>query len=138
MEFIRGIHFCILPCLHSEYNKLELRGEVALVTYLFKVLYGKMNNPAIPKEIPFCVPDGYRDRRRCQAPFMVPHTRSNFLHDAPMTRALTTLLKQCRTILIYLYICSQRRHKNFILVYMLPLENIIENKTFFILFFIVS
>ncbi|KAF9808669.1 hypothetical protein SFRURICE_019827 [Spodoptera frugiperda] len=73
------------------YYKLEVRREVALVTYLFKVLRGKIHNPALLEELRLCVPDEYVWRRRRPRLLVVPCARTNLLQKAPLTRALRTL-----------------------------------------------
>ncbi|PZC84812.1 hypothetical protein B5X24_HaOG203802 [Helicoverpa armigera] len=73
------------------YFKLETRREVALASYLFKVLRGKICNPDILGEIRFCVPDEYVGRRRRPPMLEVPRARTNLLQRAPLTRAVRTL-----------------------------------------------
>lgn len=73
------------------YYKLEVRREVALATYLFKVLRGKTHNPALLEELRLCVPDEYVWRRRRPRLLVVPCARTNLLQKAPLTRALHTL-----------------------------------------------
>ncbi|KAF9801953.1 hypothetical protein SFRURICE_016203 [Spodoptera frugiperda] len=73
------------------YYKLEVRREVALATYLFKVLRGKTHNPALLEELRLCVPDEYVWRRRRPRLLVVPCARTNLLQKAPLTRALRTL-----------------------------------------------
>ncbi|KAF9807027.1 hypothetical protein SFRURICE_011171 [Spodoptera frugiperda] len=75
----------------SGYYKLEVRREVALATYLFKVLRGKTHNPALLEELRLCVPDEYVWRRRRPRLLVVPCARTNLLQKAPLTRALRTL-----------------------------------------------
>ncbi|KAF9810913.1 hypothetical protein SFRURICE_005339 [Spodoptera frugiperda] len=73
------------------YYKLEVRREVALATYLFKVLRGKTHNPALLEELRLCVPDEYVWRRRRPRLLVVPCARTNLMQKAPLTRALRTL-----------------------------------------------
>lgn len=73
------------------YYKLEIRREVALATYLFKVLRGSIQNSGILSEIGFCIPDRYVERRRRPLLLVVPRARTNLLGRAPLTRALRTL-----------------------------------------------
>ncbi|XP_063891046.1 uncharacterized protein LOC135116957 [Helicoverpa armigera] len=73
------------------YCKLETRREVALASYLFKVLRGKICNPDILGEIRLCVPDEYVGRRLLPPLLEVPRARTNLLQRAPLTRAVRTL-----------------------------------------------
>ncbi|KAF9809398.1 hypothetical protein SFRURICE_003495 [Spodoptera frugiperda] len=73
------------------YYKLEVRREVALASYLFKMLRGKTHNPALLEELRLCVPDEYVWRRRRPRLLVVPCAHTNLLQKAPLTRALRTL-----------------------------------------------
>lgn len=73
------------------YYKLEVRREVALATYIFKVLRGSIQHSGILSEIGFSLPDGYMERRRRPRLLVVPCARTNLLERAPLTRALCTL-----------------------------------------------
>ncbi|XP_063894707.1 uncharacterized protein LOC135117961 [Helicoverpa armigera] len=73
------------------YYRLEVRREVALATYLLRVLRGDIKNSGLLTEIGFCVPDEYVGRRRRPRLLVVPRARTNLLQRAPLTRALRTL-----------------------------------------------
>lgn len=73
------------------YNELRVRRELALVTYVFKVLRGKVYNMEILRRIGLCVPDKYVWRRRPPPLLAVPHGRTRLVNQAPLTRALRTL-----------------------------------------------
>ncbi|KAF9823334.1 hypothetical protein SFRURICE_012753 [Spodoptera frugiperda] len=83
------------------YYKLEVRREVALVTYVFKVLRGSIQNSGILSEIGFCIPDKYVERRHRPRLLVVPRGRTNLLGRAPLTRALRTLNTVADTIDIF-------------------------------------
>ena len=46
------------------YYKLKVRREVALATYLFKIMRRKIHNPGVLRIVGLCVPDEYVGRRR--------------------------------------------------------------------------
>lgn len=73
------------------YNKLEVRRDLALVLYLFKLLRGKISNPELLKGVMLQAPDNYLGRRRQPPLLVVPQGRTNLLSKAPITRALHTL-----------------------------------------------
>lgn len=73
------------------YTRLEVKRELALATYLFKVIRGKICNPDILQAIKLWVPDEYVNRRRRPRLLGVPKARTNLLRRAPFTRALCTL-----------------------------------------------
>ncbi|XP_069365629.1 uncharacterized protein [Maniola hyperantus] len=73
------------------YSTLELRREVSLAAYIFKVLRGKVHNPAVLKELRFCVPNDSGSRRRRPPLLAQPRARTCLLQRAPLTRATCTL-----------------------------------------------
>ena len=73
------------------YNELRVRRDLALCSYIFKVLRGKVHNADILRLIGLCVPDRYVFRRRQPRLLAEPRARTNLLGEAPMTRALRTL-----------------------------------------------
>ncbi|PZC86877.1 hypothetical protein B5X24_HaOG201736 [Helicoverpa armigera] len=73
------------------YYRLEVRREVALAVYLWKVMSGKIHNPGVLSTVSLCVPDGYVGRRRRPPLLSVPPARTNLLQRAPLTRALRAL-----------------------------------------------
>lgn len=73
------------------YNKLETRRDLAMATYVFKLLRGKTCNSGVLKEIRLNVPDNYVSRRRKPRLIAVPRARTNLLGKAPLTRALHAL-----------------------------------------------
>lgn len=73
------------------YNKLEVRREGAVATYVFKIMRGKIHNPSVLNMVGLCVPDGYVGRRRRPPLLREPPARTNLLQHAPLTRALRTL-----------------------------------------------
>lgn len=73
------------------FYKIEVRRDVAVATYLFKIIRGKINNPRIFEILQLSVPDEYVNRRRKPPLLVVPRARTNLLQRAPLTRALRTL-----------------------------------------------
>ncbi|PZC70627.1 hypothetical protein B5X24_HaOG215395 [Helicoverpa armigera] len=73
------------------YNELRVRRELALISYLVKVLRGVIHNPDILEQVGMCVPDRYVWRRRRPPLLAVPRGRTNLLGEAPLTRALRTM-----------------------------------------------
>ncbi|XP_041985052.1 uncharacterized protein LOC121737440 [Aricia agestis] len=86
------------------YYKLEARREVALATYVVKVLRGETHNPAVLQGARLSVPDGYAERRRRPPLLEVSRARTNLLRMAPLTRALRTLNTVANTV--DLFTCS--------------------------------
>ncbi|KAJ0173668.1 hypothetical protein K1T71_010817 [Dendrolimus kikuchii] len=84
------------------YNNLASRRKFALVSYLFKLLRGKLLNPGVLAEIKLNVPANFVLRRRQPPMFVVPYGRTNLLNKAPMTQALRTLNKICEQIDIFI------------------------------------
>nr|XP_034835586.1 uncharacterized protein LOC117992047 [Maniola hyperantus] len=73
------------------YSTLELRREVSLAAYIFKVLRGKVHNPAVLKELRFCVPNDSGSRRRRPPLLAQPRARTCLLQRlARSTRSLNT------------------------------------------------
>lgn len=68
------------------YYKLEVRREVALATYLVRVIRGKIHNPRLMD-----LTDEYIGRRRRPPLLSVPRARTNLLQQAPLTRTLRVL-----------------------------------------------
>lgn len=73
------------------YNKLRVRRELSLVSYVFKLIRGKIFNPDILGLLYLEVPDKYVWRRRQPNLLAVPKSRTNILQEAPLTRAFRTL-----------------------------------------------
>ncbi|CAG9135522.1 unnamed protein product [Plutella xylostella] len=73
------------------YNELRVRRELALMTYLFRLLNGRTSNSAILGRISLNVPDRYVERRRRPRLLAEPAARTNLLREAPLTRALRAL-----------------------------------------------
>lgn len=73
------------------YNELRVRREFALVSYLFKLIRGKIHNADILGLVCLSVPDRYVWRRRRPQLLAIPRGRTNLLNEAPLTRALRTL-----------------------------------------------
>ncbi|CAB3227417.1 unnamed protein product [Arctia plantaginis] len=73
------------------YNTLSARRELALTTYIIKIIRGKVHNADLLGQVYFCVPDGYVWRRRQPRLLAEPRARTNLLSQAPLTRALRTL-----------------------------------------------
>lgn len=72
------------------YTELKVRRDLALATYIFKLIRGKVYNAEILERVGICVPRSVGRRRR--PPLLsVPHARTQLLREAPMTRALRTL-----------------------------------------------
>ncbi|KAG6446679.1 hypothetical protein O3G_MSEX004560 [Manduca sexta] len=84
------------------YEELATRRELALVTYLFKLIRGKIDNPGLLEVVKFSVPDNYLGRRRRPRLLVVPRGRTNLLNKAPITRALSTLNDVAEKIDIFL------------------------------------
>ncbi|XP_034839852.2 uncharacterized protein [Maniola hyperantus] len=68
------------------YNELRVRRELALVTYIFKVIRGALHSPDVLGQVRFLVPDGYVGRRRRPPLLWVPVGRTSLLSKAPLTR----------------------------------------------------
>ncbi|XP_072934942.1 uncharacterized protein [Epargyreus clarus] len=75
------------------YTKLEVRRAIFLAQYLFKVLRGKLDNPAVLQQLSLYAPDKCVERRRRPQLLALPHACTNLLRHAPLTRALRTLNK---------------------------------------------
>ncbi|KAJ8726030.1 hypothetical protein PYW07_000728 [Mythimna separata] len=73
------------------YHELRVRRDLALISYIFKVLRGKVHNADILGQVGLCVPDRYVWRRRQPRLLAEPRTRTNLLREAPLTRALRAL-----------------------------------------------
>ena len=73
------------------YNKLETRRDLAITTYVFKLLRGKTYNSGVLKEICLNVPEHFVSRRRKPRLLALPRARTNLLSKAPLTRALHAL-----------------------------------------------
>lgn len=73
------------------YNDLKVRRDVALVTYVFKIMIGKVHNADLLSRVGMCVPNRYVWRRRRPRLLAVPAARTRLLAEAPLTRALRIL-----------------------------------------------
>lgn len=73
------------------YNKLEVRRELAIAIYVFKLLRGRVHNPGVLSQVGLCAVDGHARRRRRPRLLAVPAARTNLLQEAPLTRALRVL-----------------------------------------------
>lgn len=73
-----------------DYNRLEVRRDLTIVSYLFKLLRGRESNSVILQQLNLTVPRDYL-RRRLNRTFDVPNGRTNLLRQAPLTRAIRLL-----------------------------------------------
>lgn len=73
------------------YNQLEVRRELTLASYIFKLLRGKISNPGVLAVVSLCAPAQYVWRRRRPPLLAAPRARTGLLRAAPWTRALRTL-----------------------------------------------
>lgn len=73
------------------YNKLQVRREVALTTYLFKVFRGKLYNPQILMLCALRVPQKNGLRMRQGQLLAIPNGRTQLLSQSPLVCALRRL-----------------------------------------------
>lgn len=73
------------------YYKLEIRRNLVLVTYIFKVFRGQLHNTTVLDAIGLQVPNRRLRRGPRDQVFAIPHCRTNIQKFAPVTRALTIL-----------------------------------------------
>lgn len=71
------------------YTKLEVRRNLALATYVFKVLRGMLHNPGVLESLALVAPCG--PRRRAPRLLARPVARTNLLANAPIVRAINML-----------------------------------------------
>ncbi|KAF9816568.1 hypothetical protein SFRURICE_010727, partial [Spodoptera frugiperda] len=67
------------------YNELGVRRDLALASYIFKLLRGKVHNAVVLGQVGLCVPDRYVWRRRQPRLLVEPRARTNLLREAPLT-----------------------------------------------------
>lgn len=89
------------------YNRLEVRRELALALYIFKLLRGRINNPDVLEMVSLCVPDRYVWRRHRPRLLAEPRARTNLLREAPLTRALRTLNKVATHSDLFICSCDE-------------------------------
>lgn len=100
------------------YNELGVRRDLALASYIFKLLRGKVHNAVVLGQVGLCVPDRYVWRRRQPRLLVEPRARTNLLREAPLTRALRTLnLIASDTDIFYCSLSEFTRNALFIISY---------------------
>lgn len=73
------------------YNELRVRRELHLVSYIFKLLRGRLTNSQVLECVCFFVPNRYVWRRRRPRLLAVPRGRTNLFNKGPLAQALLTL-----------------------------------------------
>ncbi|KAI8435234.1 hypothetical protein MSG28_003589 [Choristoneura fumiferana] len=89
------------------YNELGVRRDLALVTYIWKILRGVIKNADILGRLGLCVPERYVWRRRRPRLLAEPSGRTNLLNKAPLTRAIHTLNKIAEETNLFLCVTSE-------------------------------
>ncbi|CAG9090697.1 unnamed protein product [Plutella xylostella] len=72
------------------YNRLEVRRDLALTSYLFRIWRGKTGNPSILQQLRLTVPSNSLRSRKSRT-FAAPCGRTALLRQAPVTRAIHLL-----------------------------------------------
>lgn len=73
------------------YNELRARRALALTSYIFQIIRGRIQQPEVLGNIGFNVPDRYIWRRRQPCLLVIPKARTRLLKEAPLTRAFRIL-----------------------------------------------
>ncbi|KAI8440320.1 hypothetical protein MSG28_001664 [Choristoneura fumiferana] len=89
------------------YNELGVRRDLALVTYIWKILRGVIKNADILGRLGLYVPERYVWRRRRPRLLAEPRGRTNLLNRAPLTRAIHTLNKIAEETDLFLCVLSE-------------------------------
>ncbi|XP_048480975.1 uncharacterized protein LOC125489341 [Plutella xylostella] len=72
------------------YNRLEVRRDLALTSYLFRIWRGKTGNPSILQQLRLTVPSNSLRSRKSRT-FAAPCGRTALLRQAPVARAIHLL-----------------------------------------------